>query len=206
MYFAGMDVVDRVAQRSVAERTRQVADEVRRVIDATYVVIDQTRSLEPPMRAILRESGCSTQAFYRHFASKDDLLAVLLDDGWRRLCDDVARQMEEVDGVDTKVTAWIERVMHQAIDGEIAARTRPFIAGMGRLEARFPEELGRSRARLVQTLADVLPGPHADRDALATFDLAFGAMQRHVLAVTAPERAEIDHLVAYALGAINRAA
>ena len=80
------------------------------------------------LRDILRESGLSTQAFYKHFRSKDELMLVLLDDGRRRLVGYLAHRMEKAGRPEQRIRAWIEGVLAQASDPEVAARTRPTAA------------------------------------------------------------------------------
>jgi AraC-like DNA-binding protein len=81
---AAQPLVQRAINRSLSERYASAAGEVGRIIDATYRVFERTGTFDPRVREILSEAGLSTQAFYRHFASKDELLLVVLDDGRHR--------------------------------------------------------------------------------------------------------------------------
>ena len=78
-----------------------------------------------PCATSWRESGLSTQAFYRHFRSKDELLVVLLDDGRRRIVDYLAHRMEKADEPAAQIRAYVEGVMAQATDREASARHPP---------------------------------------------------------------------------------
>jgi AcrR family transcriptional regulator len=201
-----MSFVEDVARRSVAARLDTAAEEIQRIVDATYVVIARTGSLDPPLRAVIRESGCSNQAFYRHFASKDDLMLGLCADGRRRLAETLRRRAATTGGPARRVEAWIRGVLLQAADRDAAARTRPFVAGLARLEVLFPDELRRSRDVILDTLAETLGArPAARADALAVYDLAFGAMQRHLLAGTKPGKAETEHVIRFALSGLGLA-
>src|ERR1700730_14398503 len=93
-------LINRAVARSLARRRASYADEVERIVAATYEVIERTGSLDPTMRDILRQSGISTQAFYRHFRSKDELLLALLDDGRRQLTSYLAHRMAKADTVE----------------------------------------------------------------------------------------------------------
>jgi AcrR family transcriptional regulator len=213
-----LDAVQRVVERSVADRVEEATKDVRRLVAATYAVIEQTGSTDLSLRSILAAAGWSNQAFYRYFDSKDDLLVALLLAGLRRLADDLRYRMSLLDDPAQRVDAWVRCVLEQASDQHIAAQTRPFIGGLGRLEARFPSELRQSRDVLIATLADALPPAQSDAaesdaaesdaadrsaDAGATYDLAFGAMQRHLLARTSPAPGEVDILVRYAQRALG---
>ena len=73
--------------RSPSGRVAAATQEVEQLVEATYRVVSREGTVDPRVRDILLEAGLSTQVFYRHFRSKDDLLLVLLDDGRRRFAD-----------------------------------------------------------------------------------------------------------------------
>jgi AcrR family transcriptional regulator len=197
-------LVERAARRSVAERHATARDEVARLVDATYRVVERTGRTDPTIRDILREAGLSTQAFYRHFDSKDGLLVAVLDDGRRQLLDYLAHQMAKATSPADAVRAWIEGVVAQVRDAGAAARTRPFLLDQQRLTARFPDEQRASSQLLVDLLVEPLqhivdtPGDEP-RIASMIYDLAFGTVQTHAIQRTTPTTADIDALVAFAL-------
>jgi AcrR family transcriptional regulator len=200
-------IVHSVVERSLARRAEAYGDEVQRLVDATYRVIERTASVDPTVRDILAESGLSTQAFYRHFRSKDELLVVLLDDGRRRIVDYLAHRMQKARGPEQQVRAFVEGVMAQATDPAAAARTRPFIVQQDRLAEHFGEHQRTSIVRLVALLHEPLRSlgaGDAERDALAIYQLAFASMEQHVRDRTVPTTAEVDHLVAFCLRAVGR--
>ncbi|HET6810666.1 MAG TPA: TetR/AcrR family transcriptional regulator [Acidimicrobiales bacterium] len=203
-------VARRSLERSMAQRERSYRLEVQRIVDATYRVVARTGSFDPRLRDILTESGLSTQAFYKHFRSKDELMLVLLDDGRRRLVGYLAHRMEKSAGPEARIRAWIEGVLAQAADPDVAARTRPFLAHQDRLVEQFPEEQQQSVELLVGLLADViteLPGGRsaaaARRDARAVYELAFGTLHAHLSRGTRPTAADTDHLVQFCLKGIG---
>src|SRR5688572_12660528 len=99
-------IVQSAIQRTLARRVEAYEDEVQRLVDATYRVIARTASVDPTVRDILAEAGLSTQAFYRHFRSKDELLVVLLDDGRRRIVDYLAHRMDKATTPEDKLRAF----------------------------------------------------------------------------------------------------
>ncbi len=199
-------LVQAAINRTLRDRYDAAAGEINRIVDAAYRVIERTGDVDPRMRDILSEAGLSTQAFYRHFPSKDDLLLVLLDDGRRRLAEYLAHRMEKARTPATAIRAWIEGVMNQAIDPGAAARTRPFLTNLGRLADQHPEAQQASIDAVVDLLATAIadaveatladsPDPRAD--ALAIYHLTTSAMQTHVLARTTPTPAEVRALVRF---------
>jgi AcrR family transcriptional regulator len=203
----------RSVERSLAERRTSYEEEIRRIVDATYRVIQETGGLDPTLRDILKESGLSTQAFYKHFRSKDELLLLLLDDGRRKLVGYLEHRMDKASTPAAKVRAWIEGVLAQAANPEAAARTRPFLANRDRLAEQFPEEQQASTDLLVELLAaaiDKLRGKgkpaeskQARRHAEAIYDVTFAALHRYLTRQTKPPPTEADHLVRFCLSAVG---
>jgi AcrR family transcriptional regulator len=201
----------RSVEETVAERRASYEGEIRDILEATYRVIEKTGSFDPTMRDLLRESGLSTQAFYRHFRSKDELLLLLLDDGRRKLVGYLEHRMGKASTPAGRVRAWIEGVLAQAANPQAAARTRPFLANRDRLAEAFPTEQQASMDLLVDLLARAilaLPGRKGDRararrDAEAIYDVTFGALHRYLTHRTRPSASEIDHLVRFTLAAVG---
>src|SRR5271170_7236967 len=87
-------LVEQAVRRSLNQREVAVRAEVQRLMDATLVVIRRNGTEAPPRVAdIVAEAGLSNQAFYRHFASRDDLLAAVAEAGSRRLVSYLEHQM-----------------------------------------------------------------------------------------------------------------
>jgi AcrR family transcriptional regulator len=197
----------RAVERSVAERQASYVKEIERIVLATHRVIARSGSFDPPLRDILRESGLSTQAFYKHFRSKDELLLLLLDDGRRQLVGYLEHRMDKATTPQGRVKAWIEGVLAQAGQADAAARTRPWLANQDRLAEQFPDEQQASVDLLVALLAEaitqVAPNRPATRDAQVVYHATFGALHRHLAHGSKPAPAEVDHLVRFCLGAIE---
>jgi len=196
----------RAIERSTAERQASYVEEIRLLVDATFRLIEKTGSFDPPLRDILKTSGLSTQAFYKHFRSKDELLLVLLDDGRRRLLGYLQHRMGKATTPAGKVRAWIEGVLAQAADENAARRTKPFVANQDRLADRFPSEQQSSFDLLLELLAEPLARMGASRDrrttkrdAEAIYYATFGALRAHLFRGTRPGSAEVDHLVQFCL-------
>jgi AcrR family transcriptional regulator len=199
-------IVRSAIERTLARRVEAYEDEVQRLVDATYRVIARTASVEPTVRDILTEAGMSTQAFYRHFRSKDELLVVLLDDGRRRIVDYLAHRMAKAAGPEDAVRAFVEGVMAQATHLDAAARTRPFVVQQDRLADRFAEHQRGSVARIVELLhapLQQLGSSDVPRDAATVYLVAFASMEQHVRDRTGPSAADVEHLVRFCVGAVR---
>jgi AcrR family transcriptional regulator len=204
---AGSDVASRVARRAVASREEAYTDEVRRLLDAAFSVMRASGEVDPRVSDIVRESGLSNQAFYRHFPGKDELLLAVLEEGRRRLYEYLVRRMAAVEPGAPGVRRWIEGVMEQARNREAAARTRPFIVNDSRLRDRFPAENAQTIELLLEPLREAIADAGGDpgRDAPVVYHLTIGSMHDHLLDRTVPSRDEIEHLVDFARRGIDRA-
>jgi len=197
----------RAVERAVTDRQAEYAQEMQRIVEATYDLIERTGSLDPSLRDILAHTGLSTQAFYRLFRSKDELLLVLLDEGRRRLVDYLAGRMAAAGSPPERVRAWVEGVLAQASTARAAERTRPFLANEDRLSELFPEEQRESVDLLVDLLVVPLTeaspkGAPADgprRDAEAVYRLVFGLLHAHLIQRSRPTPETVEHTVRFCL-------
>ena len=180
-----------------------------RIIEATYRLIERTGDVDPTMRAILREAGLSTPAFYRHFRSKDELFSVLFADGRRRMAATIERRIARAGNGEQKLREWITAVFAQARDPRAAARTRPFMASIDRLVERYPDEQLASESLLIEQLAGIIDGsadlssPDARGDATAIYHLAFGSLGWHLRYRSTPRPADVDRVVDFACRALR---
>ena len=193
-----------LADRTLAERREAYAAEVRRLIDAAFAVMQQTGDIDPAVRDIVKTAGLSNQAFYRHFASKDALLLAVLADGHRQLVEYLERRLASTNDPTERVRRWIEGVMAQARDPVAADATRPFALNGGRLAERFPEDLGASRAELLETLAPSVRALGGTvRDASFVCELVLARMNDAIAHRRRPQPQEVQRLVGFCLGGIQ---
>lgn len=198
-------LADRAVERTVAARRAEYGAEMRRIAEATFALIERTGSLDPSMREILAETELSTQAFYRYFSSKDELMLALLDEGRRRLVDSLQRRMERATTPAEKVRAWIEGVLVQASDARSAARTRPWVLSEQRLSELFPREQAASVELLISLLRDPIADLGDDQKAetvepaVLVYQLTFAVLRSHLVARTKPDAAATRALVAFCL-------
>lgn len=190
------------------DRRAAYAEEIRRLLDASFSLIRETGDLAPPVGAIVRRAGLSNQAFYRHFASKDELLLAVLDEGVGMLAGYLAHRMERAGDPAGRVRAWVAGVLEQALQPDAAAATRPFAVSRARLADGFPREVEESERQLSRLLADAIAEAAAagqlessdpERDAETVYTLAMGWVQRRLASPEPAARGEAEHLTAFAL-------
>jgi AcrR family transcriptional regulator len=116
-------VTDRIVRRTLAKREGEYASEVRRLLDAALEVMRRCGTASRPRVAdIVAAAGLSNDAFYRHFQSKDVLVAAILEDGGERLRSYLAHQLAKEPTPEGQVRRWVRGVLSQA-DPDIAATT-----------------------------------------------------------------------------------
>jgi AcrR family transcriptional regulator len=106
--------------------------ELQMILDATTNLL-KTRTYEDvSVGSILAESGLSTRSFYRHFASKDELLIVLHNhnaaQAGKRLAIRMARAASSLEAVES----WVDEVLSFGYDPRKARRAAIFTAPSAR--------------------------------------------------------------------------
>jgi AcrR family transcriptional regulator len=192
------DVAARIARRTLSRRSIDYVGEVRRLLDAALDVMRRSGTTSRPRVAdIVAAAGLSNDAFYRHFPSKDALVAALLEDGTARLRSYLAHQMAKEATPAGQVARWVEGVLGQAADEEIAATTLAVLWNGGSVGEGLPSE----RPTASRPLAELLREPFAElgsADPELDADLAahavVGMLSDHLWQRSRPSAATIDHV------------
>ena len=194
------------AREALARREAAYAEEVRRLLDAGLAVMQRCGTTSRPRVAdIVAEAGLSNDAFYRHFPSKDALVAALVDDGAARLRSYLDHQLAKESTPEAKVRRWIEGVLSQA-EGEVAATTLAVIwNGESVVGGSAPGRQAATAATgtLLQESFTALGSARPDLDAALVAHAVFGRLTELLWVGAHADAGEIDHLVAFALGAVN---
>jgi AcrR family transcriptional regulator len=201
------DIATRIAQRTLARRGADYAGEVRRLLDAALGVMRKCGTTSRPRVAdIVAAAGLSNDAFYRHFPSKDALVAALLEDGTERLQSYLSHQMAKETTPEGKVRCWVEGVLLQAADEDIAATTRAVLWNGGSLA----EGLTAGRPSAAGPLATLLREPFAELssadpelDASLVAHGTVGTLTDFLWDRVRPTRAQIDHVADLWLAAVT---
>jgi AcrR family transcriptional regulator len=205
MILAVQNTIPSAAQAALAKREAAYAEEVRRLLDAGLDVMRRCGTTSRPRVAdIVAAAGLSNDAFYRHFPSKDALVAALVDDGALRLRSYLDHQMAKEPTPQAKVRRWVQGVMSQA-EGEVAATTLAVIWNGDSVAG--PSGPGRTVARaapgtlLVAPFAE-LGSTRPELDAALVAHAVFGRLAELLWQGAQANPAELDHLVTFSLGAV----
>jgi AcrR family transcriptional regulator len=154
-------------------------------------------------------AGLSNEAFYRHFPSKEALVAAILEDGTERLRAYLAHQMAKERSPQRRVFRWVEGVLSQAVDEDVAATTLAVLwnAGSG------GEGLASGHSSINGPLAALLHEPFAalgsarpELDASLASHAAVGRLSDCLQRGVHPTRAEVQHVTGFCLRAVTSAA
>jgi AcrR family transcriptional regulator len=159
-----------------------------------------------PLRVadIVKRAGLSNQAFYRHFPSRVEFVAAVVERGAIRLMSYVAHQMEKATGPEDAVRRWITAVLSQAANPRVAERTRAVLWNLQQLPryAHGEPVLPPLADLLVEPLRQ-LGSPDSERDAAAIADISFGRLDHHLWGPKATQE-DVDHVIDFCLAAARR--
>ena len=191
---ASSDVAARIAQQTLSRRGVDYTGEVRRLLDAALEVMQRGGTERKPRVAdIVATAGLSNEAFYRHFPSKDALVAALLDDGAERLRSYLAHRMEKATSPSDQLQQWVTGVLSQA-DESIAETTLAVLSNGGAAATGRHFASGQLATLLHAPLAD-LGSDDPELDAAFVAHAVLGRLTDHLWARTQPSRQEADRIV-----------
>lgn len=197
-------LADRAVRRAVAAKEATARAEVQALLDATLTLIRRDGGQRVPRVAdIVAEAGLSNQAFYRHFAGRDELLAAVAEAGAIRLVSYLAHQMDKETEPRAQITRWIEGVMAQAANPDVADETRAVTMSGRRAVGlhRTSDPLTAARDLLLPPLR-ALDADDPERDAAVMAAAVFDRLEYH-LRVRPPSGADITHLVGFCTRAVG---
>jgi AcrR family transcriptional regulator len=170
-------------------------DDRQAIIDAAYWCLYEPHSGPVPVAAILDRAGLSTRAFYRHFASKDELFLAMLRQEADALAGRLDRIALELPGSPAdQLAAWVEMMFDLAYDPELRMHLTVIDSdevraakGYRETRERLHAERERSLERVLQRGRDDGSFPLADpkRD-----PVAINAVVSRELTISAPGNAE----------------
>ena len=192
-------IPDRIAAATMAKRGAVYSDEVRRLLDAALEVISRTSA--PRVADIVAAAGLSNDAFYRHFRSKDALIAAVIEDGTERLAAYIEHQMGKESEPAAQVRRWVEAVMSQA-RADIAG---PTLAVVGNGNQTAGEGYHGAAPRLAQLLVGPVSALGCSAPELAASLAAHavvGRMSQYLWAGEVPSSEELDQIAEFVLRAL----
>jgi AcrR family transcriptional regulator len=187
--------------------------EEQAILRAAFRVIGSSPSGATSVVDILREAGLSTRAFYRHFASKDDLILAMYRQAQERVTAELSEATATAASPREALAQWVDHLLGVAYDPKRAAQSLVLSSPEARSAKGFrdtqQEGLLGMRAILVEILrAGQRSGefPHTDpvEDARAIQSVVSGLVEARLMGIPGPTRvAARDHTVALFLRALG---
>lgn len=205
----GPSLASRAEQRSTARLVAARTDEAELLMAAaTDAMVRLGFGRRATVSDIVKAAGLSNQAFYRHFASKDDLIAALVDSGARRLAGYLAHRMAAVVEPHEQIRVWIQGVLSQAADPAVAAPTKAVAWNRGAIDVG-PESDARRAEPMIWALleAPLAAAGVADPegDAYLVGRLVFAVLHDVLWAEPRPALSELDFIADFVLARVQLA-
>ena len=173
-------VAGRVAQRTTSPARVRAEAEARSLIEAALAVLRRHGAAGLTVVEVLAEAGLSTRAFYRHFASKDELLLALFDADTEAVRGRVDAAIESAPDPEAALVVWIDQQLALAYAPRRSRRTQVLWAEGRRLQLEFPDEFERIFAAVLAPLERLLAAGRAN-GAFPTTDPARDARAIHAV-------------------------
>jgi len=203
-------VVASTAWASLAPRRQLYEEDIRRLLDAGLRTMrDAGMTKSPTVSSIVAAAGVSRETFYRHFRSKDDLVAAIVQAGADRLLGYLKHQMQKASKPEDQIRRWTEGILAQASNAEVARTTRAVIWHGRHIRAYRPLETTSTHRALAGLLVEplrTLGSTDPPRDSRTMTEATMGRMESLIWEETPPTQPDVNHLVNYFLAAIRGAA
>lgn len=191
--------VSEAVGRALRRRHEVASAEVSRLIDVGRDILGSGGSLR--VADIVKAAGVSNEAFYRYFGNKEGFVSAVVKDGAERVVTLIRQRMAAASMAEDSVRIVVQTAMSQATNPKVAAASRNILA-----HAHRPGDLS-----FADTLATLLRDPLAaagspdpGRDAAVAGGALLSRLQGFIASGDTPTATDVDHLVAFILGAARR--
>jgi AcrR family transcriptional regulator len=170
------------ARRADAERN------ARLLVAAARELFDE-RGPGAPLDEIAKRAGVGNATLYRHYPTRDDLLAAVYADEVAALCDRGAALPAEA-GAGEALHAWLE-----AFAVQLATGRAPAFAGAGDDDARRTELFARWHAALTSTAETLLARAQRAGDVRGDITVAEVLTLAHAIATSCTDPGQVRRLL-----------
>jgi AcrR family transcriptional regulator len=164
------------------------------------------------LNEVLEESGLGTRAFYRHFASKDEVALAVFAEAAEREAKRLHGRMKFASDPIEGVVAWIDARLELGFDQRLAASLRPLTEEAVRASRRFPRQLEPAFNRTLEPLIEQLNqgiasgafvGIDPIADAKAIHHVVSGVVEQRWTGFSLPRRDTRVHVLRFCLNALG---
>jgi AcrR family transcriptional regulator len=204
---------ERVAERSVAAVRERATDEVGRLVASGLAVLRRSGVAGLTVNDVLAEAGLSTRAFYRHFASKNELVLAVFEHDSSRSNSRLADAVANAETARAAFEAWLDENLALVFEPRRARRTRTLWLEGSRLRNEFPQEFDAIVAGQLAPLVEVLrrgladgtfPTARPEGDARSIHAVVWDLVERHLGGAQKLDRDEVRaHVLRFCLPALG---
>jgi AcrR family transcriptional regulator len=200
-----MAISERAVDRSVASARARATEEVDALIDAALVVLRRGGAEHCTVAEVLREAGLSTRAFYRHFASKDELVLAVYERDATASHARLRAAMTAAPSPKSAVELWVDETLALAFDTRRARRTRVLAHEGARLQHDFAPEFDAIVRGIVDPLAEALANvsEQPDVDARTIHAIAWSFVEAKLRGDTVTRAEARAHILRFCLPALG---
>lgn len=204
----GPSLAEQAVARSTSRLVEARAQEAESLMAAGMaVMVRNGTERRATVAEIVKEAGLSNQAFYRHFAGKDDLVAALIDAGARRLTSYLEHRMAAAPDPADQIRIWITGVLSQATDPAVAAPTRAVTWNRGPLSLEADDLAGQAERQgydLLEAPLAALGRPDPAADAYLIGTLVFRVLTDALWADPVPTADDLAFVAEFCLAAVRK--
>jgi len=195
------DVAARIAAATAARRRRpDYPAEVQALLDAARTVIAESGRAR--VADIVAVAGLSNDAFYRHFRSKDALVAALSEQAAERIAAALGRRMADQGSPEDQVRCWLAGLLAQVDESHAGGNVAVLGASANSNTSIATGDHARMRLPLAELLAQPfgdLGSPDPELDAELVTHAVTNRVAGHLWQGTRPSAAEVDYLLEFCL-------
>ena len=207
-----------VGRRSRERKARVAADllhddqEVELLITAAQRILRRGGVEAVTVREVLAATSFGTRAFYRHFASRDELVMAVFVRAARREADRLTQKMARAGGPLEAVVAWIDGRLDLAFDRRVASSARELSVEAQLRRRQTPAELELAVELMLAPLIEqleaalsvgLLQGVDPLRDARSVHDVVWGVIERQWSGFAMRPQETRRHVVRFCLRALG---
>jgi AcrR family transcriptional regulator len=167
-------VRERATFRALGPAHAKAVAEVDAILGAARVVLTRSGFDGLKVELVLAEAGLSTRCFYRHFATKEDLLLALYEEEVLALVDRLQQATAAAAGPVAAVHAWIEAMVDSGYHHRIRGRQHFTTLNFARLADLYPAEVAQLHQDVLAPLVAALEATDRPPGGLEPAQLALG--------------------------------
>jgi AcrR family transcriptional regulator len=194
------------------KRPQDSGDEVERLVGAARKLLQSGDGSDFKLNVILNEAGLGTRAFYRHFASKDELALAVFATEAEREARRIERRIKDSRNPIEGVVAWIDARLELGFNQKLASSLRPLTEAATNASHQFPRQLEQIYNRELEPLVAQLASGVADGSyrnvepvlgAKAIYHVVSGVVEERWAGISLPRRETREGVVRFCLSGLG---